>query len=167
MRCVIGSDDEEYFRRTAEATVAMIDGTVGISSDDVVVEIGAGVGRVGQLVAPRCSLWIGTEVSPNMILHLEERLRSHRNFQAVLTSGYDLSPIKSESATMVYCTLVFMHLDEWERFARDRASGAIGPRGRSVPAKKRRTVRSRTVGRDQEWVRGVILWACTWKVHGR
>ncbi len=52
---------------------------------------------------------------------------------------------------------------EWEQFARDRASGAIDSRGRSVPASKRRKVRDRTVGRGQEWLRGLIRWACTWQ----
>ena len=52
-------------------------------------------------------------------------------------------------------------LGEWERFDLARRSGAIGPRGR--PDAKRRSVRSRTVGADQEWLRGVIRWAITWQ----
>ena len=57
---------------------------------------------------------------------------------------------------------------EWERFARDRWSGAIDPRGRPVPELKRRPVRARTVGADQEWLRSVIRWAVTWQdVEGR
>ena len=52
---------------------------------------------------------------------------------------------------------------EWERFARERATGAIDGRGRSVPYAIRRSVRARTVGGDQEWLRSVILWAMTWQ----
>ena len=52
---------------------------------------------------------------------------------------------------------------EWERFDLARRSGAVDPRGRPVPHAKRRSVRSRTVGADQEWLRGVIRWAITWQ----
>lgn len=52
---------------------------------------------------------------------------------------------------------------EWERFARDRRAGAIDARAKPVPLNKRRPARARTVGRDQEWLRGVILWAITWQ----
>jgi ubiquinone/menaquinone biosynthesis C-methylase UbiE len=36
--------------------------------------------------------------------------------RAVEVSGYDLAPIPSASVDVVYCTVVFMHLDEWDRF---------------------------------------------------
>jgi hypothetical protein len=52
---------------------------------------------------------------------------------------------------------------EWERFDLARRSGAIDPRGQPVPGPRRRPVRSRTVGADQEWLRSVIRWAITWQ----
>jgi len=36
-----------------------------------------------------------------------------------------------------------------------------------MPARKRQKVGPRTVGRDQEWLRGVMLWARKWRVNGR
>lgn len=51
----------------------------------------------------------------------------------------------------------------WEGFARDRASGAIDAQGEPVAASTRRAVRARTIGADQEWLRGVILWAMSWE----
>jgi cyclopropane fatty-acyl-phospholipid synthase-like methyltransferase len=41
--------------------------TVGISSDDVVLEVRCGVSRVGRHVAPRYRHWIGCDDSPNML----------------------------------------------------------------------------------------------------
>lgn len=52
---------------------------------------------------------------------------------------------------------------EWERFARERAAGALSALGEPVPEAERRPVRARTVGADQEWLRGVILWAGSWQ----
>ncbi len=82
----------------------------------MIVDIGAGFGRVGEMVAPLCKRWIGTDVSENMIEVIKRRLAGHKNVEAVATNGFDLSPIASASADMVYCTTVFMHLDEWERY---------------------------------------------------
>ena len=57
---------------------------------------------------------------------------------------------------------------EWDGFATARRAGAIDPRGNPISkAKRRRDVRARAVGRDQEWLRSVVLWATAWKVHGR
>lgn len=95
----------------------MLQKLVGISPDDVVLEIGAGVGRVGAALAPICKEWIGADVSENMLSHIERRLGEFKNVRTVATNGFDLSEIPSESIDVVYCTIVFMHLEEWERFS--------------------------------------------------
>jgi ubiquinone/menaquinone biosynthesis C-methylase UbiE len=50
-----------------------------------------------------------------MLSHARDRLRALDNVELVELSGWDLAPIVSESLDVVYCTVVFMHLDEWER----------------------------------------------------
>lgn len=102
--------------RSARQTLEWLQRYVGIHPNDVIVDIGAGFGRVGEVIAPLCKRWIGTDVSENMIAVMKRRLASHKNVEAVATNGFDLSPIASASADMVYCTTVFMHLDEWERY---------------------------------------------------
>lgn len=114
---VSGYLDEALYAETAEGTKSMLQQLVGIKSTDVVLEIGAGVGRAGSALAPICKEWIGTDVSENMIGHLKRRLEKFSNVRAVATSGYDLKEIESESVDVVYCTVVFMHLEEWERFS--------------------------------------------------
>src|SRR5262245_57512213 len=114
---VSGYVDEARYRETAEGTVAMLRHLVGIAPDDVVLEIGAGVGRVGTVLAPICKEWIGTDVSENMLGHIKRRLAGLANVRTVATNGFDLSEIASESVNVVYSTVVFMHLDEWERYS--------------------------------------------------
>lgn len=58
--------------------------------------------------------------------------------------------------------LTEISLEAWDSFAENRLSGAIDPRGN--PKAKRHKVRARTVGSDQEWLRGVILWAMKRKI---
>lgn len=71
---------------------------------------------MGQVLAPICKQWIGCDVSPNMLRHARERLAGFSNVRFVELSGYDLRSIKDASVDLVYCTVVFMHLDEWERY---------------------------------------------------
>ncbi|MCH7533904.1 MAG: site-specific integrase [Gemmatimonadetes bacterium] len=54
-------------------------------------------------------------------------------------------------------------LAHWERFVRDRASGAIDPRGNAVSEQKRRKVRARVVDADCKWLRWVFNWASKWR----
>jgi SAM-dependent methyltransferase len=113
---VIGSEREEDFAATGAETRDILANTVGIRPDDTFLEIGCGVGRVGQVLAPLCRQWIGCDVSGNMIAHATRRLQAFPNVRLVEISGYDLKPIPDASVDVVYCTIVFMHLDEWDRY---------------------------------------------------
>jgi ubiquinone/menaquinone biosynthesis C-methylase UbiE len=113
---VSGFVEEEKYFATAEETRRSLESSVGLKAQDVVLEIGCGVGRVGMVLAPSCKRWIGCDVSSNMLKHAARRLSQHKNVSLVEVSGFDLRPIPDGSVDMVYCTVVFMHLDEWDRF---------------------------------------------------
>jgi len=113
---VAGYSDEEGLNRSAEDSRSYLENLVGIRPDDVILEIGCGVGRVGAVLAPRCRKWIGCDVSASMLKHAATRLSQFDNVQLVEISGHDLVPIPNASADVVYCIVVFMHLDEWDRY---------------------------------------------------
>lgn len=113
---VIGPVDEDTIRREAENTAKRLRSSVEIRKDDVILEIGCGIGRVGQALAPSCKQWIGCDVSANMLAFSKERLKEFTNVEHLEISGYDLAPIEDSSIDLVYCTVVFMHLDEWDRY---------------------------------------------------
>jgi SAM-dependent methyltransferase len=114
---VIGSENEEDFRATGDYTRRVLESTVRIQPYDTVLEIGCGLGRVGQVLAPLCAEWIGCDVSSNMLALARRRLRDFPNVRLVEISGYDLAPIPDASIDVVYCTIVFMHLEDWDRYS--------------------------------------------------
>jgi SAM-dependent methyltransferase len=128
---VAGYTDEAQLAWATGITIRMLEITIGIQPDDTTLEIGCGVGRVGQALAPRIRRWIGCDVSANMLGHARQRLAAQPNCDLVEISGYDLKPIPDQSVDAVYCTVVFMHLEEWDRYAYVReAFRVLRPGGR-------------------------------------
>jgi len=113
---VIGPVDEATIQEHGKITVSCLQSAFNNDLGDTILEIGCGIGRVGQQLAPICKKWIGCDVSPHMLQHSRERLKEFENVELVEISGYDLSPIPDNSVDLVYCTVVFMHLEEWDRY---------------------------------------------------
>jgi len=113
---VAGAVDEAELDRTGRYTAHMLTRFTDIKPTDVVMEIGCGVGRVGKLLAPSCGTWIGGDVSGVMLEHAKQRLGPVPNVQFVELSGLGLDGIADASIDVVYCTVVFMHLLEWDRY---------------------------------------------------
>lgn len=114
---VSGYQDEEKLHADAEDTLGILRKTVGINADDVFLEIGCGVGRVGRALAPLVKEWIGCDVSSEMLRQARRKTLGLPNVKLVEVSGYDLQPVPDASVDVVYTTVVFMHLDEWDRYA--------------------------------------------------
>jgi ubiquinone/menaquinone biosynthesis C-methylase UbiE len=113
---VASSVDEGDLARSAQSTLSVLDRTVRVGPDDTVLEIGCGIGRVGALLAPRCRSWIGADISGNMLRHAAARLKAHDNVRLVELSRVGLAEIADATVDVVYCTVVFMHLYEWDRY---------------------------------------------------
>jgi len=113
---VIGVTDEAALQETGEETLRFLQETVGIGKDDVVLEIGCGIGRVGKIVAPLCRKWVGCDVAANMLSLTAQRLKDLSNVELLEISGYNLSGVADASVDVVYCTVVFMHLESWDRY---------------------------------------------------
>ncbi len=113
---VSGYTDENKFHADAEDTMEILGETVGIRPTDVYLEIGCGVGRVGRVLSPFVKEWIGCDVSNNMLRLAGRRLLGLHNTRLQEVSGYDLQPIPDASVDVVYTTVVFMHLEEWDRY---------------------------------------------------
>lgn len=107
--------DEEWQRNgriSADTLIARLD----IGPNDVVLEVGCGAGRVGTHLLSHCAKWIGADVSSAMLEAARAELGDRPNLELVQLDGSDLGPIADASVDRAYCTVVFMHLEEWDRF---------------------------------------------------
>jgi SAM-dependent methyltransferase len=128
---VAGYTDEARIRFEAGRTLGLLRDTIGIQPTDTMLEIGCGVGRVGRELAPLIRHWIGTDVSDNMLAHAANRLADLPNVELVTINGTDLQPVPDAHVDAVYCTVVFMHLEEWDRYSYVReALRVLKPGGR-------------------------------------
>jgi ubiquinone/menaquinone biosynthesis C-methylase UbiE len=114
---VSGTEDEAILEASGAGTSEFLLTNIGIDPTDVVLEIGCGIGRVGKHLAGRCRRWIGADVSRNMLRFAAERLRNFSNVEFVELSGNDLQPLSDNSIDVAYCTVVFMHLEGWDRYS--------------------------------------------------
>ena len=113
---VCGTVDMAEYERSGIDTAEAIVRNTGLQATETVLEIGCGTGRVGLHLASRCARWIGADVSQNMLQHAREALKDFSNITFANLNGSDLSGFENASLDVVYCSAVFMHLDEWDRF---------------------------------------------------
>jgi len=113
---VAGYSDEGELDRSGSHTVDILHRFVGINPSDIFLEIGCGVGRTGKILSSRCRKWIGTDISGCMLQYAAQRLNGLENVELIELSTVGLKEVADDSVDVVYCTVVFMHLYEWDRY---------------------------------------------------
>jgi SAM-dependent methyltransferase len=107
---------EASMAATALATIETLRQTVGLAPTDVILEIGCGIARVGRPLSELCLHWFGADISGEMLRHAGARLRDRPNASLVELATVGLQEFPLDSFDLVYCTIVFMHLYEWDRY---------------------------------------------------
>jgi ubiquinone/menaquinone biosynthesis C-methylase UbiE len=113
---VAGHTDNATLDLTARGFIDTIYSTVGLGPNDVVLEIGCGIARVGKVMSKECLHWFGADISGEMLRHAAGRLRNRRNTTLVELATVGLQEFPKNAFDLVYCTIVFMHLFEWDRY---------------------------------------------------
>lgn len=127
-----GFMDEETLDQRAHGTIGTLRQTVGLNSDDVILEIGCGIARVGKPISKLCLHWFGSDISGGMLLHAARRLKDCPNTTLVELATVGLQEFPRDSFDLVYCTVVFMHLFEWDRYRYvEEALRVLRPGGRA------------------------------------
>jgi len=108
--------DEQEFRDSAGGAIQNLLDLVHVRPSDEVLEVGCGVGRIGEALARRCASWTGTDMSINMLGYASERLRGSSNVRLVQLRRVGLFEFDNRSFDLVYFTNMLMHLDEMDRW---------------------------------------------------
>lgn len=84
--------------------------------DDDVLEVGVGVGRLAQHLAPLVNTYHGADVSAYMLMHAARRLREVDNLHLHHLQSSDLRSLHAESFDKVFFQHVLIHLDPEDQF---------------------------------------------------
>jgi SAM-dependent methyltransferase len=113
---VAGHTDEATLELSARGFIDTLRTTVGLSPSDVILEIGCGIARVGRPLSRECTHWFGADISAGMLRHASDRLKDRPNTTLVELATVGLQEFPRDAFDLVYCTIVFMHLFEWDRY---------------------------------------------------
>ncbi|VAW42320.1 hypothetical protein MNBD_GAMMA01-1100 [hydrothermal vent metagenome] len=113
---VDGSTDEATLLSNGKWTANQMQAALNINKNDVVLEMGCGVARIGKILAPMCKKWIGVDISENMLAVANERLKDMDNVELHALKRNDLSRIVDNSIDKIYTVAVFCHLDKEDLF---------------------------------------------------
>ena len=111
-----GATNETGLRDSSAQTVQNLLELAGINSNQEVLEIGCGVGRIAKAIAPRCRSWAGADISANMLAHASERLKNLQNAHFIHLKTVGLSDVGENSFDVVYAVNMLAHLDEVDRW---------------------------------------------------
>ncbi len=128
---VAGHTDEATLDLTARGFIDTLRATTGLGPNDVVLEIGCGIARVGKPLSRECLHWFGADISGVMLSHAAPRLEDRPNTTLVELATVGLQEFPRDAFDLVYCTIVFMHLFEWDRYRYvEEAYRVLRPGGR-------------------------------------
>ena len=105
-----GPDQGDAFRTSGERDVnAFFDGLWHLLSPQrTVVDIGCGIGRMDEFVAPRTGQLIGIDVSGEMVAKARARLAHLPNVRFVEGDGFVL-PLQDGAADLIFSHIVLQH----------------------------------------------------------
>ena len=74
-----------------------------------VLDIGCGIGRMDEHVAPSFKSLVGVDVSGEMVAQATERLKHLKNVRFVEVDGRSIAPIETGSIDLVFSHIVLQH----------------------------------------------------------
>ncbi|MDA8039778.1 MAG: class I SAM-dependent methyltransferase [Actinomycetota bacterium] len=86
------------------------------SRDSTVLDLGCGIGRIAQYVAPRCDHFWAVDVSQSMLDMARERLGAAKRVSYALCEDVAFASVPSDSVDLAYAVLVLQHLEREDAF---------------------------------------------------
>jgi ubiquinone/menaquinone biosynthesis C-methylase UbiE len=114
-RLILNDADPEAFERAGRADAERLGDLIG--PDDVVLDLGCGIGRVARYVAPRCrELW-AVDASEAMLEGARRRLADAPNVRFARCDGTRIPAIPDAAVDAAYSLITLQHLEREDAFA--------------------------------------------------
>jgi len=107
-----GSPSEQACQLTGRYMAKRIANALLLNQNDVVLELGCGVGRIGREIAPLCSKWFGVDISKKLIEIAKHRMSHLNNIEFSVLHKTSLHPFPDHFFDKVYSHAVFIHIDK-------------------------------------------------------
>ena len=111
-----GSPSEEACQLTGRYMAKRISNALLINQNDVVLELGCGIGRIGRELAPLSGKWFGADISKNLIEVANQRMNHLSNIEFSVLNKTSLHPFPDHVFDKVYSHAVFIHIDKEDVF---------------------------------------------------
>ncbi len=110
IRAIADQEDASSFETSGMVDAAGVATLLPATGRGAALEIGCGIGRVLQHLAPRCHELHGIDISAEMVEQARRRLAHLSNVHVHVGNGYDLGPLDDESFDLVFSQFVFQHM---------------------------------------------------------
>jgi len=102
--------DPKILARATREVVDLLESWHLLGADRKTLEIGCGIGRMQEALAPRVGEAHGIDISPRMLDAARARCARFPNVHLTLVSGSDLAPFADESLDLVYAVDSFPYI---------------------------------------------------------
>jgi len=109
-------DDIEFNVDTLEEAI-FIKKHLSIDKDDVVLDYGAGIGRLMMPLSKDCKYIVGLDVSNAMVTHSKNYLKGIGNTQMLLCDSLGQAPVQPSSIDKIYSHIVLQHINKYKVLA--------------------------------------------------
>ena len=114
-RLILNTADPVAFERAGRADAERIGALFG--RDDVVLDLGCGIGRVARYVAPGCRTLWAVDASDAMLASARERLGGLANVRFARCEGTAMPALPRNSVDVAYSLLTLQHVEREDAFA--------------------------------------------------
>lgn len=116
MSMMDGSPSEEACRLTGQYMARKISNALLLNREDVVLELGCGIGRIGREIAPSCKKWHGADISETLIRIAGKRMEHLKHPEFTALNRTSLQGFPDHFFDKAYSHAVFIHMDKEDLF---------------------------------------------------
>jgi ubiquinone/menaquinone biosynthesis C-methylase UbiE len=100
--------NKDDFNLNKDSIIFALD--IKFKKEDVVLDLGCGIGRTCKWVAPQVAKYIGVDFIPEMIKKARIHNKEFQNAEFIVNDGRRFGSLWGNTVDIVYCELAFQHM---------------------------------------------------------